>query len=482
MLLNFTPPGPVSAAFLRDRSFFSAIMGPIGSAKTSTCVMKSIHVGAEQRPSVLDGVRYTRGAVVRDTYRNLSRTTLPTFKSWLPKGAGQWTGGGNEPAQLHLRARMPDGTRMDMEVLFVALGDQSIEDVARGWELTWFYLNEADRLPEDVKTYLAGRVGRYPSALHGGASWRGGFADYNAPDVDNWLYRLAEESRPDGHAFFRQPGGREAGAENLENLPPGYYEQQAAGAPDWYVRRMIDNLYGYSRDGKPVYPEWRDDWHCAGTVLQPVRGLAVKVSLDQGLHPAAILRQTMPNGQRRVLDELVSEGGAQGLAQQLKALMASDRYRDVQVVGGRCDPAAAARDGNDAESWVDCFNRLMGWSGGKMVRLADTNDPEKRQSAVRRLLKMTVDDGRPALLVSSGCRFLRKGFNSDYRFKRMRVPGVAQYADAPEKRFPFSDVHDALQYDALDEGGFEEVVGRERRRSGTFGSGKMITARENIRL
>ncbi len=31
--------------------------------------------------------------------------------------------------------------------------------------------------------------------------------DTNAPDEDHWYYRLAEETRPEGWEFFRQPGG-----------------------------------------------------------------------------------------------------------------------------------------------------------------------------------------------------------------------------------------------------------------------------------
>lgn len=322
MELKFDPVGPVSAAFLDDRSAVSAIMGPVGSAKTSTCIMKMLRIASEQAPSPVDGVRKTKWMVIRDTYRNLNRTTVKSFKTWLPLSDGQWKGGGNEPSQLHLKARLRDQTIMDMLVEFVALGDNDIEDVARGWEGTGIWPNEGDLLPPDVLSYLYGRCGRYPSKLDGGPTWSGAIIDYNAPDTENYLYKIFEEDCPEGYKLFKQPGGRDPKAENLHNLPPGYYDNQVkmylAQGRDDLVRRLIDNQYGYSRDGKPVYPEYRDDFHCAGEDIQPVEGLPIKISVDQGLHPAAVLRQTLPNGQRLILEEFYTDAGAPSLAEQVK--------------------------------------------------------------------------------------------------------------------------------------------------------------------
>ena len=243
---------------------------------------------------------------------------------------------------------------------------------------------------------------------------------------------------------------------------------------------MVDNEYGFTRDGKPVYMEYRDDFHCASEALMPVKGLTVKVDFDQGLHPACILRQMMPSGQLRVLDELYGDSGATGLCEQLRRLLGSEKYAGFTVMGGRVDPSAAARDANDPESWVDCINRLMNWTGQKRLTLADTNAPEHRQAAVRSRLLRNVEDGRPSLLISPTCRVLRKGFSSEYRYKKNRGSS-GDYQEAPEKKWPVSDVHDALQYAALDDGGYEEVVGRAARSSKPFG-GKMFKANLAVKL
>lgn len=486
---NFEAPGPVAASFMDSMLPVNAIMGPVGSAKTSCMMMKSVKLACLQPPSRIDGVRYTRALFVRETFRQLYGTTIMSWWSWFPKNLGEWKGGGNEAGRHRLRFALPDGSIVDYTAMFEALGDQNVEALFRGKEFNQLNINEADTAPPDVLSQGLVRImqGRYPGEKHVDPELtiKQVNMDYNAPDIENYLYQLMEENRPENYGFFRQPGGRDPKAENrararLEDYEAMYADLVAQGRED-LARRMVDNLYGFTRDGKPVYPEYRDDVHCAGTVLEPVRGLPVKVDFDQGLHPAAILRQMMPSGQMRVLDELYSDGGAVGLCDALKRLIGSAKYAGIKVSGGMADPAAAARDGNDAESWLDCVNRLMGWTGRDRVRLAETNDPDRRQSAVRARLMRNVHDGQPALLISTACRVMRKGFNSTYRFKRKRGAGSGTYADAPDKVFPVADVHDALQYGALDDGGYSEVIGRAARQQSAGGSG-MVTAKIDVRL
>jgi hypothetical protein len=487
--LNFDPPGPVGASFMDSLLPVNGIMGPVGSAKTSCLMMKNIRLACLQPPSKIDGVRYTRALFVRETFRQLYGTTIPSWWSWFPKELGEWQGASGNPGRHQLKFALPDGTTVDFVAMFEALGDQNVEALFRGKEFNLLNLNEGDTLAPDVLSQGIIRIqqGRYPGEKHVDPEYaiKQVNIDYNAPDIENYLYALFEENKPDNYGFFRQPGGLDANAENRQRARREDYEQMEAdmiaqGRPD-LARRMIHNQYGFTRDGQPVYPEYRDDFHCSGDVLDPVKGVLVRCDFDQGLRPAVILRQIMPSGQMVILDELFCESGAQGLCDMLKRLIASERYVGIRVIGGRCDPAAAARDGNDAESWVDCVNRLMGWTGRDRVRVADTNDPDRRQSAVRLRLKRNVDDGRPGIVISSACRVLRKGFNSSYRFKRKRGAGAASYADLPEKVFPVSDVHDALQYGALDDGGYEEVVGRSKRQSGFWGGqGKTITAKVEV--
>lgn len=482
MFLDYTPPGPVSGAFISDRSMVSGIMGPFGSGKTSSVIMKTVQIAAEQNPSKINGDRLFKWGVVRNTMTDLKRTTMKSIDNWFGTG-GQWGGGGSssEPPFFKINFQLPDRSIVRLWYEFVGLDTHNIEQLAKGWELSGYWMNEADQMPKDVKDMVDGRVSRYPGMMHNACSWAGGLLDYNAPDTEHWLYTLFEEQKPPSHRLFVQPGGRDPRAENLQNLSPGYYERMCIGKEDWWIRRNVDNLYGFSRDGKPVYLEYRDDFHCASEELQPVKSLVVRADFDQGLHPACVLRQIMPNGQLRILDELFSDSGAVDLCAQLRRLMGSEKYFGCRVIGGKCDPAASARSGNDTESWVDCVNRLMGWTGAERVTLAETNEPDKRQGAVRFRLKTNVDDGRPGLLISTTCRIARKGFNSEYKFKKQTQTGTAQYSDAPEKKFPYADIQDAIQYGALDDGGYYEVIGRVARTTRAH-SMRPRTARVEVQL
>lgn len=488
MHLNFLPPGPQAAAFMDCRLPVKFIMGPVGSGKTSCLMMDTIYDAARQPRSKLDGVRYSKALFVRETFRQLYGTTIPSWWQWMPKEAGAWKGGGNEAGQHQLRFQLPDQSIVDLVVMFEALGEQNVEALFRGKEFNLLRLNEADTLVPDVLSQGLIRVsqGRYPGEKHVNPAdcVKGVAGDFNAPDIENYLYQLLEENRPANYGFFRQPGGLDPKAENRQRATLEAYQAMEAdliaqGRED-LARRMIHNQYGFTRDGKPVYPEYRDDFHCAGEELLPVPDLVVRVDFDQGLHPACTLRQNMPNGQLRILDELYSDGGAVGLTDALKRLIASPKYAGCRVIGGQADPSAAAGDPNDAESWLDCINRLMGWTGAKRVKLAQTNDPEKRHSAVRYYLKANVGDARPGLLISSTCRVLRKGFNSSYRFKS-KIGKRGEYQEKVDKVFPVADVHDSVQYGALDHGGFEEVVGREQRRHSVMGN-RMRTARVEVNL
>ena len=470
--IKFEPPGPIARQFYRSMATIIGIMGPIGSAKTSTALMRIPRVAMRQKPSLVDGVRYSKFAVIRDTYRNLDRTTIPSWNTWVPKSVGRWSGGGKgDPASHHLKlGPLPDGSVCDVQIEFIALGDNAVEDVLRGWEGTAAYLNEADRLSPDVLMFLLGRLGRYPSEVHGGPSWSGVWADFNAPDVENYCYRLFEEKldadgKPlrdaagrdlgDQIAFFKQPSGYSPQAENLQNLPDGYYDKAALGQPGWYVRRFIKNEWGYSRDGKPVYPEFVDSLHVASQPLAPIPGLPLALGADAGRTPGVAIGQYTAIGQWRIVAELTDlDTGAARFGEKLNELLGT-QFRDFVVGDAWCDPTALYKHDTDESTWAG----IMREKTGITFRPAPSNNPLKRTEAVRAELRRLIDGGAPSILISPTCKALRKGFNSGYRYKRIQGANEHRYTDEPEKN-EFSHIHDALQYLIL--GGSGRVVTESR--------------------
>lgn len=458
--VSFNPSqsiGPVAASFFEDRSSAACIMGPIGSAKTSVSLMKILLAAMQQEPNP-EGVRYTKFAVIRDTYRNLWNTTIASWKAWIPETLGQFSGGKNEPGKHHLRFKLNDGTIVDTLVEFIAIGDNNVEDVMRGWEGTGAYLNEADRLDEDVFHFVLGRVGRYPSIPSCGvkASWYGIWADMNAPDEENYMARLFIFEKPESYAFFQQPGGRDPNAENLDNLPNGYYEKQLAGQTDYYIRRMIDNKLGYSRDGQPVYPEYNDTLHVANMPLRPLAGLPLDIGFDCGLTPAGVIGQQTSTGQWRVLKEIIADGiGAKRFGDLVNRILKTE-FHGYRIRSCTCDPAGLSKSAGDAEerSWRDIVANVT----GLMIRPAPTNAITPRLDCVKMVLNRMID-GQPGFLLSPDAKVLRKGFNSGYKFKKVADTNTkVLISDTPDKN-EYSHPHDALQYLLLGGGEYRETMG-----------------------
>ncbi|MEE9395268.1 MAG: hypothetical protein V3W41_22475 [Planctomycetota bacterium] len=465
---NFLPPGPVAEAYLKSQKRIVAIMGPVAGGKTWTTCVKLLNFAAAQRPSPIDGIARFRCLCVRNVYKELEDTTIPTWHEIVPANVGKMTGGKHgEPGKHALNFDVKDLQTgavkpVKFEILFRAIGDKKVEDVCRGIEPTCFWLNEADLVSPLVFPYALTRLNRYPGNMHGGPDWTGILMDYNAPDTENYVYTLTEETKPESLGFFRQPGGLDAGAENLMNLRGGraHYERMLEDmkGQDWLIRRMIHNQYGYSRDGLPVYEKSYDDTrHVSHVPLTPI-GRRLVVAFDAGRTPAAILLELGPDNEVRILGELVCENmGATLFAPEVVSWLAElAPGADIDAVA---DPSACF--GNDAgeETWVDIMMALTGLD----IQPAFTNDIDTRIQAVETALLRNVAGGKPGLIMDPRCKVLRKGFNSGYCLKRKQISGVERYADKPDKDSPFSHPHDGLQYGVMEVLGENALRGREDR-------------------
>src|SRR5687768_16241780 len=102
---------------MRSDAFVRALVGPVGSGKSSGCTIELIRRASQQTPGP-DGVRRTRWAIIRNTYPQLRDTTRKTFEQWIPADTGQWH---EQEFTFEVDRKLADGTRMHCEVLFRAL-------------------------------------------------------------------------------------------------------------------------------------------------------------------------------------------------------------------------------------------------------------------------------------------------------------------------------------------------------------------------
>jgi len=452
---------------MKSQKFVRGIRGPVGSGKSVACCIEMFRRACQQEKST-DGVRYTKWAVIRNTNPELRTTTIATWLQWFPEnewGNFRWS----PPFTHHIRKG-----DVDMEVLFLPL--DTPEDVKKllSLELTGAWINEAREVPKAIIDAATSRVGRYPSKKDGvGASWFGVIMDTNAPDTDHWWSIMAgsapipdhmtEEDalmllKPDNWEFFDQPGGMlevrgeenellgytdNPKAENIENLPPAYYDNMIRGKTRSWINVYVLNRLGSVEQGKPDYQGFSEATHVAKEPLE-IGPMPVYCGIDFGLTPAAAFGQKMPNGRWFIVRELICvDMGAIRFAEVLRRFVAENFPDNEMIFFG--DPSGDFRAQTDESTPFDILR-----GAGITARPAPSNDPVIRIEAVNALLSRMVDGNSGFLIDKTHCQQLVTGFLGGYHYRRMQVTGE-RYDEKPNKN-KFSHIHDALQYAVIGAG------------------------------
>jgi hypothetical protein len=453
--LNFTPPVTLRQ-FMRSGSYGRIAAGPVGSGKTTTCMMELLRRACEQRQA-RDGYRYTRFAVVRQTLRSLKDTVLKDCETWLSsRGLGIWK---VSESTFHIAF---DDVRSEWP--FIPLEDATDQARLLSMQLTGAWLSECVEMNLDILGPVSGRIGRYPSGARGQPTWQGIIADTNMPtEMTPWHTFM--ESMPSDWDKFIQPSGLSKEAENLnwlvqtddtialpENHPVRvaqgrkYYERlvEMYGAESDWVNRYVYAKYGDDPSGAAVFKNtFKSTFHTVeDTLLIP--GYPLIVGQDFGRNPWSLICQPDHLGRLLVHEEVpgTNVGLEKHVTESLKPKLFSDKYLGwrVATVG---DPSGIAKGNIAEESCFDALKRL-----GLPAFPAPTNDIEPRLRAVETLLGRQVGGG-PALVISRrGCPKLCRAMSGGYRFIKTKQGGLKAI---PDKNDPegYSHVADCLQYAAL---------------------------------
>jgi hypothetical protein len=462
--------------FLNDDAFVRGLLGPVGSGKSYGCAAEIMLRAVKQEPSPVDGTRYSRFVIVRNSYPELRTTTIKTWLELFPEnvwGPMRWS----PPISHHIKLpTRGDAAGIDCEVIFMALDQPKDVRKLLSLELTGAWVNEARELPLAVIQGLTHRVGRFPTKKHGGTTWRGIWMDTNPPDSDHWWHRLAEVDPVKGKYawnFYKQPGGvietdgndpdaiPAAGkfwkvnpkGENHNNLPAGYYPQMLGGKNLDWIRCYAGGEYVYVQEGRPVWPEY-DDSVMSSDDIQIDPSLPVHVGLDFGLTPAAVIGQRLSNGRWVIHKEIVTDNmGLERFGKILQyELNQNFPKMDILVWG---DPAGMKRDEIFEVTAFDHLKTL-----GLNARPTASNDFQVRREAAAAPMNRFIEK-MPGLLINKKCERIRKALAGGYHFKRVAVGGgYERFKDAPNKN-EHSHVGDAFGYLLLG-GGEHKVMTRGR--------------------
>ena len=432
-----------------DESRTRQLMGPVGSGKTVMCCMEILKMACFMKPGK-DGIRRSRGAIIRKTYADLKRSVFNTWMDWfgllgfeVPKT--------KESSPLEFKALFRfRGVKVELEIEFIGLDEIDGIKKLMSTEYTYAYINESrDYSTSIIYDNLQGRIGRYPAAksFEDGQAVEGRIImDTNPPDTDSWLYDLFEVKRPESHILLRQPPGliqKKDGtyiendkAENTRNLPKNYYISQAAGKDRDYIKVQLMGEYGIFNQGDPVYKDYTDDLHSLDGI-KVLEGIDVIIGMDFGLTPAASFCQLTPSGHLNVFKEIVSFN--MNLREFLDSKLmpyVSSKLKGMNIIV--CpDPSAVRREDSDGSSCVSVLE-----SYGFKVDIPKTNQLDPRLSAVKFFLTRLID-GKPCLqLDRAEAPYLRKGFVNKYAL-------VNKYGKKEPDKNEYSHVHDSLQYPCM---------------------------------
>ncbi|WP_112312506.1 hypothetical protein [Pseudogemmobacter bohemicus] len=471
------PPGPVAHRFFLCDDDVIGIRGPVGSGKTTAHLRSRIRRAQMMPRSGIDGIRRYKVAIVRETYRQLWSTTIPSWWEVMPKKLGSWAGGRGDPVTHSIRFEDQWGP-IEFIAEFMAFGSAPAEIDAnvRGVQVTDLAMEEADTNPVAVFTKGITRIDRYPPPDHFAhlppemRSYGQVSASYNAPDEENWTVRVIEAEGMDDQAkavrseldeqgikitFFRQPGFGEDGCENLDNLKGKYYPRAIAAMKAEGrgndVDRLIYNKIGYIRIGDPVFLDhFKPRIHNSPVPLRAIPGVPLRIGLDQGQFGAAVIGQFLAPFQWRILAELWFKKSvfAPDFGRALRALL-DERFPGHPIY----DPAFCDLAGNANESLED-----VTWINEVSAAARLPIEPQrlggnrlKPRLSVWRAAMDFNHFGEPGLLIDPSCKMIRRGLENDYVWAQ-EVDKAGNAERVPKKRGNrAADVIDAGGYMMLAE-------------------------------
>lgn len=327
-----------------------------------------------------------------------------------------------------------DGTTVHVRVDFMAI--ETLDDLQNmdSLEVSSIYINEANEQLVQIIQASIERVGRFPPPKDGIACTEPCVSvDFNLPGEEHWLHDLFikknikenEFFSKDDIAYFEQPPAvlcpnyEEAKlgieepiyqfnpqAENLANLPHGYYGGQL-GMNSWpRIQSRLMMKWVTPNTGKVIHDDFKGQFHKSATPIEIERGAMVYVGFDTSGQNKGFAFCQYVGGQLRVLREAFHDGGTVDAIDKVLKPMLAQHFPQCPVMI-ICDPA----NPKDDHTSVTATSLLKG-EGYNAIVAPGNNKLQGRVNAVSVFLKRVQ-----GFAVSPEAVMIIAGFETQYVYE-----------------------------------------------------------------
>ena len=387
---------PTQLDFILSGAHEVCLMGPRGEGKTEAAIMAMVAHAEQQDPSALP----VQWAIFRDTYKNVVRTTIPSFLS--------------SPIKKNIKYRKSDQV-IELPGYFTIqlfgvddLGDLSI---FQSLQLGGVWAEEvAPAAVDDIGSGIAEEAWLLAlTCLRQKGITPRAQITCNYPNEEHWSWVRFSTTPAPGTELFEIDRG-----ENV-NLPAAYrpkMEQALSSRPD-LARRLVFGLPGFVQKGVAVTPEFEEKRHVALQELLPIAGVPLELWWDWGLNPTCIFTQISPKGQRRIYDVVVGKNvGVEQIIDSDITPLLSGKYRGLRVDDHIGDPAGSIREQSNSQNTA--VQAVLAAIGGDFI--PGPVAWSARRDAVKSYLNAGLGEHGPAVIIcprygKSLIRALRGGWH-----------------------------------------------------------------------
>ena len=455
----------VGGPFLADdTSDVKLLHGPVGSCKTSHCLMNIMKLALSIKPCY-DGVRRSRWAIVRNTWSELKTTTLQTWLDWFPPEEFA-SPKGQYPIEINIIKK-----NLDIQLWFLALDKYKDVRKMRSMEITAGYLNEAQYMLNPLLAHAVyNRTMRYPGKKSGGGLGRPLLLmDCNPPPRRHWIYKIFEQQKRRGWKSYKMQSALikmprelslprddyavDATGQRWMNNPEADYIQHAA-SPTYWLKQAEGRLpaeilvdlcgeYGTSLSGTPVYSSFNESIHVWDSPLEANPLLPLCLGFDFGNTPACAIIQRQTDNTLYVLDEFPTEKDYLRPFLEDTVIPALDSkypwWRENHM--SRHDPSDLGTRPT-AQTASDILREF----GIKSLPCESNNMDFRRDSLQFYFGKMY--SGHPAILFSPTCPILIEGLAGEFQYEYKAdtlLDATPVLREKPKKNY-HSHICEALEY------------------------------------